>query len=159
MCIYTYNLTWGGLKNGKNGGDPYGFCLIFGVLIIKWFFPRTFKLVTCYSRRFSFWFHLVLFTVHVRPVLSPYQASITFFNITLCHGFVSAGDALGQERPATPMSSFLAGHSGCKWPNTYLLLGRAPLSGAYGWRSLLRSTPTLEGGQCTGARITKWMGG
>ena len=32
----------------------------------------------------------------------------------ICHGFVSAGDALGQERPATPMSSFLAGRSGCK---------------------------------------------
>ena len=29
----------------------------------------------------------------------------------ICHGFVSAGDALGRERPATPMSSFLARHS------------------------------------------------
>ena len=77
----------------------------------------------------------------------------------ICHGFVSAGDALGREHLATPMSSFLAGCSGCKWPNTYLLLGQAPLGGAYGWQSLLRSTPTLEGGQRTGARITKWMGG
>ena len=34
------------------------------------------------------------------------------FNI--CHGFVSAGDALGWERPVTLMSSFLAGRSGCK---------------------------------------------
>ena len=32
----------------------------------------------------------------------------------MCHGFVSAGDALGRERSATPMSSFFAGHSGCK---------------------------------------------
>ena len=80
------------------------------------------------------------------------------FLVYICHGFVSAGDALGRERPATPMSSFLAGHSGCKWPNTYLLLGRAPLGGAYGRRSLLRSTLTLEGSQRTGARITKWMG-
>ena len=32
----------------------------------------------------------------------------------LCHSFVSAGDALGWESPATPMSSFLAGHSRCK---------------------------------------------
>ena len=79
--------------------------------------------------------------------------------LCICHGFVSAGDALGWERPATPMSSFLAGRSGCKWPNTSLLLGRAPLGGAYGRRSLLRSTPTLEGGQRTGACITKWMGG
>ena len=27
--------------------------------------------------------------------------------------FVSVGDALGWERPATPMSSYFAGHSGC----------------------------------------------
>ena len=81
------------------------------------------------------------------------------FELTMCHGFVSAGDALRQERPATPMSSFLAGHSGCKWPNTYLLLGGALLGSAYGQRSLLRSTPTLEGGQRTGARVTKWLGG
>ena len=32
----------------------------------------------------------------------------------VCHGFVSAGDALGRECPATPMLSFLAGRSGCK---------------------------------------------
>ena len=30
VCIlYAYNLTWGGLKNRKNGGEPNGFCLIF----------------------------------------------------------------------------------------------------------------------------------
>ena len=34
MHIYAYNLTWGGLKNGKNGGEPNGFCLIFVVLKI-----------------------------------------------------------------------------------------------------------------------------
>ena len=33
VCVvYAYNLTWGGLKNGKNGGEPNGFCLIFVVL-------------------------------------------------------------------------------------------------------------------------------
>ena len=33
VCIvYAYNLTWGGLKNGKNGGEPNGFCLVFVVL-------------------------------------------------------------------------------------------------------------------------------
>ena len=83
----------------------------------------------------------------------------THAHVYMCHGFVSAGDALGRECPATPMSSFLAGHSGCKWPNTYLLLGRALLGGANGQRSLLRSTLTLEGGQRTGACITKRMGG
>ena len=35
-------------------------------------------------------------------------------NFTMCHGFVSAGDALGREHSAAPMSSFFAGHSGCK---------------------------------------------
>ena len=29
--IYAYNLAWGGLKNGKNGGEPYGFCPVFVV--------------------------------------------------------------------------------------------------------------------------------
>ena len=29
ICIYVYNLAWGGLKKGKNGGDPYGFYLVF----------------------------------------------------------------------------------------------------------------------------------
>ena len=32
----------------------------------------------------------------------------------MCHSFVSAGDALRREHPATLMSSFLAEHSGCK---------------------------------------------
>ena len=32
MRTYAYNLTWGGLKNGKNGGEPNGFCLVFVML-------------------------------------------------------------------------------------------------------------------------------
>ena len=33
LCIvYAYNLTWGGLKNGKNGGEPNRFCLVFVML-------------------------------------------------------------------------------------------------------------------------------
>ena len=35
-------------------------------------------------------------------------------DLYICQGFVSAGDALGREHPATPMSSFLTGNSGCK---------------------------------------------
>ena len=32
VCVvYVYNLAWGGLKNGKNGGEPNGFCLVFVV--------------------------------------------------------------------------------------------------------------------------------
>ena len=31
MRTYVYNLTWGGLKNGKNGGESNRFCLIFVV--------------------------------------------------------------------------------------------------------------------------------
>ena len=30
--IYAYNLTWGGLKNGKNVGEPNRFCFVFVVL-------------------------------------------------------------------------------------------------------------------------------
>ena len=46
----------GGLKNGKNGGDPYGFCLIFGMLIVKCFslFNSTFKLLTVVPGDFLF---------------------------------------------------------------------------------------------------------
>ena len=37
VCVlYAYNLTWGGLKNGKNGGEPNGFCLIFVVMEKIW---------------------------------------------------------------------------------------------------------------------------
>ena len=90
--------------------------------------------------------------------LKSTQTALESSKIDICHGFVPAGDALGRERLATPMSSFLAGRSGCKWPNTYLLLGRAPLGGAYGRQSLLHSTLTLEGGQRTGAHVTKWLG-
>ena len=33
VCVlYAYNLTWGGLKNGKNGGEPNGFCLVFVIM-------------------------------------------------------------------------------------------------------------------------------
>ena len=32
MRIYAYNLTWRGLKNGKSGGEPNGFCLISVIL-------------------------------------------------------------------------------------------------------------------------------
>ena len=32
VCVvYAYNLAWGGLKNGKNGAEPNGFCLVFVV--------------------------------------------------------------------------------------------------------------------------------
>ena len=47
VCVvYTYNLTWGGLKNGKNGGEPNGFCLIFVLLkrvAMGVFWKSTFK--------------------------------------------------------------------------------------------------------------------
>ena len=36
------------------------------------------------------------------------------FEDHICHGFVSAGDALGRECLVTPMLSFLAGRPGCK---------------------------------------------
>ena len=37
LCIlYAYNLTWGGLKNGKNGGEPNRFCLVFVIMVKKY---------------------------------------------------------------------------------------------------------------------------
>ena len=33
---------------------------------------------------------------------------------SICHGSVSAGDALGREHPVTPMLSYFTGHSRCK---------------------------------------------
>ena len=34
-AFYAYNLTWGGLKNGKNGGEPNVFCLIFSRAVVN----------------------------------------------------------------------------------------------------------------------------
>ena len=45
---------------------------------------------------------------------AEFQKSVPTQGHQLCHGFVSAGDALRQERLVTPMSSFLAGRSECK---------------------------------------------
>ena len=84
MHTYAYNLTWGGLKNGKNGGEPNGFCLIFVMLkkgrVRFGIAPLSFN---CFGR-FSF-NSALLFTVHIRPVLSPCQASNTCctFNIVM----------------------------------------------------------------------------
>ena len=55
----------------------------------------------------------------------------------LCHGFVSAGDALGQERPATPMLSFLAGRPGA-----------SDLIRIYNWGGLCSVVP-MGGGPCS----------
>ena len=36
VCVsYAYNLAWGGLKNGKKGGEPNGFCLVFVLVIFR----------------------------------------------------------------------------------------------------------------------------
>ena len=73
--------------------------------------------------------------------------------------FVSAGDARSGNVRWPRCHPAMPGVQGAMWPNTSLLLGRALLGSAYRRRSLLCSTPTLEGGQCTGARITKLMVG
>ena len=83
VCIiYAYNLTWGGLKNGKNGGEPNGSCLVFVVR------KNNFEILGNLRKRSTFKFCFIsgdflllippyLFTVHIRPVLSPCQASNT----------------------------------------------------------------------------------
>ena len=57
-------------------------------------------------------FELVLLPLNYRQL--DYLLSLALDSRYMCHGFVSAGDALGRECPATSMSSFLAGRSGCK---------------------------------------------
>ena len=79
---YVYNLAWGALKNGKNGVTPLWvmsrFCLSYfrGIYSEYLSICGTFKLVLR-PGRFSHLFHLVLFMVHVRPVLGPCQAGYT----------------------------------------------------------------------------------
>ena len=51
----------------------------------------------------------------------------------------------GNDQRPRCRPTFL-GVLGARWPNTYLLLGRAPLGGTNRWWSLLRSTLTLVGG-------------
>ena len=83
VCIiYTYNLAWGGLKNGKNGGEPNRFCLVFVMrknnfgILGKLKERGTFKF--CFvSGDFLLLIPPYLFTVHIRPVLSPCQAGYT----------------------------------------------------------------------------------
>ena len=81
VCIlYAYNLTWGGLKNGKNGGEPNRFRLIFVVMERSMDnLRRVAPLSLNFFGRFSMLIPPSLFTVHVRPVLSPYQASNTCY--------------------------------------------------------------------------------
>ena len=90
--IYAYNLAWGGLKNGKNGGEPNGFCLVFVVRRIVFEIcgnlrkraPLSFIV---FREIFLLLIPPYLFTVHIRPVLSPCQAGNTccilscFFNV------------------------------------------------------------------------------
>ena len=92
VCIlYTYNLTLGGLKNGKNEGEPNRFCLVF-VVMEKGFFLVILRRVAPLSligfRSFSLLIPPSLFTVHVRPVLSPCQAGNSCYIFHMCFRFV-----------------------------------------------------------------------
>ena len=85
VCVfYAYNLTWGGLKNGKNEGEPNGFCLVF--VVCKRMLEESKESCTFKSDFISGDFLFVippcLFTVHVRPVLSPYQAGNTHYTMS-----------------------------------------------------------------------------
>ena len=72
----------GGLKNGKNGGEPNGFCLIFVVRKnnfeiggnLRKRAPLSFIL---FQEIFFLLIPPYLFTVHIGPVLSPCQAGNT----------------------------------------------------------------------------------
>ena len=91
VCVlYAYNLTWGGLKNGKNGGEPNGFCLVFVVMEKEFLviLRRVAPLSLIGFRSFSLLIPPCLFTVHVRPVLSPCQAGNTCYIFHMCFRFV-----------------------------------------------------------------------
>ena len=87
LCVQPY---MGGLKNGKNGGEPNRFCLVFVVMekevlvILRIVAPLS--LIGFGS--FSLLIPPCLFTVHVRPVLSPYQAGNTCCIFRICFKFV-----------------------------------------------------------------------
>ena len=88
-CNWLYALSTcitlhggGGLKNGKNGGEPNGFCLVFVVR------KNNFEILGNLRKRAPLSFYFIsgdflllippyLFTVHIRPVLSPCQAGNT----------------------------------------------------------------------------------
>ena len=86
MHINVYNLTWGALKNGKNGEEPNGFCLIVILKIGHVHFGIAPLSFNCF-RRFFFLIPPCLFTVHIRPVLSPCQASNTCYTLTCFQTF------------------------------------------------------------------------
>ena len=80
--LHAYNLTWGGpekwQKRGRAKWVLSRFCHIKEVCS---FSRSTLKLVQLF-REIFFLIPPCLFTVHIRPVLSPCQASNTFFVIT-----------------------------------------------------------------------------
>ena len=67
--IYVYNLAWGGLKNGKNGGEPNGFCLVFVVR------KNNFEILGKLKERSTFKFCLGRFSFGNSAMFihSPYQ--------------------------------------------------------------------------------------
>ena len=88
VCVvYAYNLAWGGLKNGKNGGEPNGFCLVFVVRKnnfeilgnLRKGAPSSLYFI---SGDFLLLIPPYLFTVHIRPVLSPCQAGTTYYMLS-----------------------------------------------------------------------------
>ena len=87
VCVlYVYNLTWGGLKMAKMGESQTGSVSF----LSSWKrspsnLRKVAPLSLIYFGRFFFFFFLIppcLFTVHVRPVLSPCQAGNTCYIFT-----------------------------------------------------------------------------
>ena len=84
VCVlYTYNLTWGGLKMAKMGESQMGSVSF----LSSWkrslsYLRRVAPLSLIYFGRFSILIPPCLFTVHVRPVLSPCQAGNTCYIFT-----------------------------------------------------------------------------
>ena len=93
--VYAYNLAWGGLKNGKNGGESNGFCLVFVVRRIKFEIygnlrkraPLSFiifrEIFFCLFRHIYSQSISDRFSAHVRPVIHVvfYHAFQNMYNI------------------------------------------------------------------------------
>ena len=85
--------------------------------------------------------HLEKLRKHPKTILSYHK-----YSSDICHSLslLEMHSGGNDQWPLCRPTSL--GILGARWPNTYLLLGRAPLSNTYWRQSLLRSTLTPVAG-------------
>ena len=81
-----------------------------------------------------------------------------FFRTYICHGLslLEMHSGRNDQRPWCRPTSL--GILGARWPNTIYYWGGLRLAVPMGSSPCSISTPTLVGGQCTGAQLTKLLG-